>query len=363
MQKTEKKYSLAAHNERFPSNESCEDFLRVARWSDGPKCPECKNAFNNYFITKRNLYQCFACNKQFNVLTGTIFKGSRVKLTQWFQAIYFFTIQKRGLSSVQLSKYIGVTQKTAWIMLQKLRIALDNEGRTILNGIVECDEMFINANVQKDMRLGKKKMLHDRKMEWRQKKYFDLKNPDGEAGKRGRKKGHDKKELERIKELQEIHPIKAFGNERVVFGMHERNGKLVLRYIKGAKSEEILPNMMTHINKEATIMTDDSNIYFCLKHFFKDHKSINHKERKFANEDIYTNSIENVFRHLRIVIRGTYCDKMSNKHLQLYLDECSFRWSHRHSSENEIFDAFLEKVVGMKHSYEMIKYYDGNMAA
>ncbi|MGZ4097543.1 MAG: IS1595 family transposase [Bacteroidia bacterium] len=360
---TKEKYSLADHNKRFPDDESCQDFLREARWSDGPTCPKCKNAFNNYFITKRNLYQCSACRKQFSVLSGTIFRNSQVSLTKWFQAIYFFTTIKKGISSVQLGELVGVTQKTAWTMLQKLRIALENGDRVILNGVVECDEMFFNANIQRDLRLGYKKRKHEKDMEWIQKKYYDLDKPDSEMSRRWAKRGKSKRELEKIKKLQEQNPITSFGNERTIFGMIERKGKLVLKYVAGPRTEEVLPSMITHIHGDAIIMTDEASIYNSVKNLFKGHHAINHKKKKYFNNGITTNSIENAFKYLRKLIESTYCQRVSNKHLQLYLDEHSFRFSNRYASGRSIFDAFFEKVSGEMQRYRDIVYYDGNMAA
>ncbi len=360
---TKEKYSLAMHSARFPDNESCLEFLRMARWSGGSKCPQCTNTFNNYYLKSRDRYQCFDCRKQFNVLSGTVFEGSQVPLTKWFTAIYYFTTAKRGLSSVQLSKWLGITQKTSWIMLSKLRIALGNGERTILNGIVECDEMYINANPDKDMRVKYKKMIHDRKVKWRKKRYHGYEEKDGELVKQEREKGLTKRDRKRIKKQKEIHSLEAFGNERIVFGMTERNGNLVLKLIPAANGTEVIGKMWTHISDNATIMTDESGIYNDIWRHFSDHKKINHKRRKFCDGNKSTNSIENVFRHLRLVIRGTYCQRMENKHLQLYLDECSYRWNHRHSSEKVVFDSFFNKVSGMKYGYREITYEVGRMAA
>jgi transposase-like protein len=341
---------------RFPHDKNCEEFLRLSNWNSDPICPQCKNSQNNYYLKKRDSYQCYKCRKQFHILSGTIFEGSRVPLTKWFIAIYYFTTAKRGISSVQLQKWLGVTQKTAWIMLQKLRLALEHAERTILNGVVECDEMYYVANPHKDMRLSHTKKWYDKKVKWRKEKYYKYEVKEGEKVKRGRKKNNTNKVLKNRKKLQDLHPVDAFGNERIIFGMTERGGDLVLKYISAANGTEVNSKMLWHINEEATIMTDESKIYSKTWTYFNQHMKINHSKRKFRNGEITTNSIENAFKHLRSTLRGTYCNRISDKHLQLYLEECSYRWNLRNSSEKQAFDSFFNKVPYAKTRYKDIKY-------
>lgn len=130
---------------RFPNEEACAQFLFEQRWPHGWKCPGCGNK-KGYRLTRRKLYECAACGHQASVTAGTVLHGTRTPLGLWFLAIFLMVIDKRGISSVGLAKYLGVRQKKAWTMLHKLRGAMDErEGRYRLDGVVELSEYFFGA--------------------------------------------------------------------------------------------------------------------------------------------------------------------------------------------------------------------------
>ena len=115
--------------DRFASEQMCRDYLEKIRWGDGTACPKCNVVGESYKYTNRRLYKCRACNKQFTVRVSTIFEGSKLPLQNWFLAIYLATALKKGISSMQLSGYLGITQKTAWLMLRRLRYAVEYSNR------------------------------------------------------------------------------------------------------------------------------------------------------------------------------------------------------------------------------------------
>jgi transposase-like protein len=134
--------------QQFPNDEICLTFLEVQRWGENHEkraCPHC-GAVKTYQFSDKKLYKCAVCRKQFTATVSTIFEGSHVPLHKWFWAIFLNTSLKKGLSSVQLSKYLSITQKTAWFMLQRIRYGLEISGSAdLLANIVEVDETYVGG--------------------------------------------------------------------------------------------------------------------------------------------------------------------------------------------------------------------------
>ncbi|MYC25440.1 MAG: transposase [Gammaproteobacteria bacterium] len=114
---------------KFASEQMCRNYLEKARWGESIVCPKCNAAGKSYRYTSGKLYKCRACHKQFTALVGTIFEDSKLPLQKWFLAIYLATTLRHGVSSSQLSRYLGITQKTAWRMLSKLQYAIQHDNR------------------------------------------------------------------------------------------------------------------------------------------------------------------------------------------------------------------------------------------
>ncbi len=128
----QKNNNLTTFYERFRDEQDCRDYLENTRWPDGTTCPKCGAVGNAYKYSDGKMFKCPECHKQFTVRVGTIFEDSKLPLQKWFLAIYLATSLRKGISSLQLSKYLGITQKTAWFMLQRIRYAVEksetNEG-------------------------------------------------------------------------------------------------------------------------------------------------------------------------------------------------------------------------------------------
>lgn len=137
--------NLLEFQQQFNSEDACREYLEEMRWPEGRTCPHC-GADKTYRFSDGKLFKCGGCRKQFTVKVGTIFSDSKVPLSKWFSAIYLSTSLKKGISPMQLSRYIGVTQKTAWFMLQRIRYALGNsEGGDLLHNVVEVDETYVGG--------------------------------------------------------------------------------------------------------------------------------------------------------------------------------------------------------------------------
>jgi transposase-like protein len=344
--------------ERFGSDQMCHDYLVQVRWNGKPECTWCQNNDSNYFIKTRRVFKCSKCRKQFRVTQGTIFERSKIPLRTWFLAIYLFVSKKGGLSSIAMGKWIGVRQKTAWFMLQRIREALREVQDILLEGIVEADEMLIGANIRRDLRLQWHRWRHFREQS-------QIHGPTaseaikqrGHKLKRGRPVGTTKEDLDRNK-LHKATKGNRVGYKRGVMlqGMMERNGRAVIIPIGKGRSclnkSIIAKNLLKHVTLNSDLMTDESGMYKDLDKVFASHKVITHEE-KYVDGDIHINNIENVWHHLEYAYKGTY-KHWSYHHFNRYLNEHIYRWNRRDESVQFLFETFIPMVIGKQISYERL---------
>lgn len=289
---------------KLPDEESCRAYLAKQRWPDGVViCPHC--SYNKcYVICGGEKYKCAkkGCYKKFSVKVGTIFEASNIPLTKWFVALYLATAHKKGISSYQLAKDIGVSQKCSWFMLHRIREMMRPKEEVKLDNIVEIDEVYIGGSVS-NMSKSKRKKIRD-------------------AG--------------------TMHE-----NKVMVMGMIERGGALKL-ISTGSSSgnEEIRSLIQQNVDKDAVIMTDTSGAYVGLNKEFAGHETINHAQQEYVREEvIYTNTIEGAFSHLKRSIFGIY-HKATVKHLSRYCEETAFRYNLRKMTDPDRFIYALRKIGG-----------------
>lgn len=319
----------------FPNDDACRKYLELKRWNNKPTCPNCSNNENNYVMKTRILYKCRCCRKQFSILQGTIFQGTKVPLEDWFYAIFLFVTSERGIASTTLARKINVQQRTAWIMLQKIRETMKDEcSQKVLSGIVECDEAYFGSAPGRDLRLQK-----------------------------------------RMKEYKTKHN-KQYEHLKAVIGIIDRyNKQIVLRkfgWRRNCLSNKIANYLlMKHVNTISTINTDEHKGYSRLyKHFHSHH--VIQKERIYTrtrkNKTTYevsiqgyvdgskhVNGIENVWNHLKKMEKGVYFH-FSYKHTHRYLDEFAYRWNRKRMGflTGQLLEDSIQNTFGKTITYKQL---------
>jgi transposase-like protein len=287
----------------FADQETARVYLESRLWPNGVRCPVC-GLGERITPRKGGFYRCNQCKEDFTVRTGRIFERSHVPLHKWIYAMYLVVTARKGISSMQLAKEIGVTQKTAWFILGRLREACGDK-LDKLRGIVEIDEAYIGGEA-KNMH----KSIRERKITGRG--------------------GVDK---------------------AIVLGMRERGGRTRAFPIETADKDTIHDEIRLNIEPGSRIHTDEFAAYRGLSGFA--HDAINHGASEFVRDDVTTNSVEAVWAVLKRGIYGTF-HHVSEKHLGRYVDESAFRLNEgnvkRHTTDR--LASFVEGVAGKRLTYK-----------
>ncbi len=282
--------------QQFATEEACIAFLEKQRWGENHERRYCSYCFSpkTYAFKNKQLYKCGSCRMQFNVKIGTIFSGSHIPLTKWFQAIYYLTSLKKGISSIQLAKYLEITQKSAWFLAQRIRYGLEEKGLgELLGNVTEVDETYIG----------------------------------------GHRRGG----------------LRGPGDKAVVFGAVERGGGAKLRHLNSSGVSSIMPALQRSIESGSTIYSDQWRAYKSLQFRGYSHETVNHSAREYARGPVHTNTIEGAWSHFKKSLESIYIS-VSRKHLQRYCDEFSYRYSTRKLKDEERFEDWF------KHCYGRITY-------
>lgn len=275
-------------------------------WPTGPVCPHCACVERIGKLegksTRQGVYKCYNCRKPFTVRVGTIFEDSHIALKLWLQAIFLIASSKKGISSNQLHRTLGVTLKTAWFLSHRIRLAMDGDVGKLGGGgeIVEADEAYF----------GKK---------------------PGARKVRG-----------------------GFAAKNTIFALVQRNGKVKSTHITGKNFHNVKKAFKQHLDSSANLMTDEHKKFRKIGQNYASHETVNHGAKEYARGNVNTNTIEGVFSIFKRGMIGTYqhCD---SDHLHRYLAEFDFRYNNRVALEindRERADNLLANVSGKRLTYE-----------
>jgi transposase-like protein len=305
-------YLSAAH---FHNEEAAYEFVEARVWPNDPVCPHCgcveRISKMGGKSTRIGVYKCYNCRKPFTVKIGTIFESSHIPMRLWLQAIFLIASSKKGISSNQLHRTLGITLKSAWFMSHRIREAMrDGEFAPFGSGggAVEVDETFIGRDFNKKPR--------------------------------GEKKG------------------RGFDHKNKVLALVDRTtGKARSMVVDDVKASTLMPLVRENVAREARLMTDDAAYYKSAGKFFASHEFTHHSHGEYVSKTdrtIHTNTIEGFFSIFKRGMKGVY-QHCAHNHLNRYLAEFDFRYNNRMAlgvTDQERANKLLSGVVGRRLTYE-----------
>ncbi len=292
----------------FKDEETCIAYWERVRWNGNVTCPHCDAA--NPYKTNRG-YKCknIECQKKFTAIVGTIFENTKMPLRTWFAAIYLCANHKKGISSLQLSRDLGIHQKSAWFLLHRIRETMKEIQALPLGGegvVVEADTTVVGGKVR-NMTNKKRRELS--------------------------KKGHN-------------------GNKTNIVGVVERSGSIRFDVVDKDETESGL--VVKHIDKSSALMTDNAMNFHLIGRDFAYHGTVDHGKGEYVKEKvIHTNTIEGAFSMFDRMYVGTY-HYISNKHMQAYANECAYRYNTRKINSLMRFENAVLKCSGVRLKYDTL---------
>ncbi len=291
--------------------DAAREFIEALRWPAGVACLHCgsvkvyKITANKSKKVRKGLYKCGDCDGQFTVTVGTIFEDSRIPLNKWFHAIHLLCTSKKGMSAHQIHRTLGITYKSAWFLMHRIRHAMTEEPlASQLTGIVESDETFIG---------GKAKNMHKK---------------------------------ERAKKIQGRGAV----NKEAAVTLVERGGRVKTTHAGHVTGENVREILREHVSKEARLMTDESTLYCGAENEYADHQTVNHKAGEYVRGDCHVNTSESVHALMKRGVIGVY-HHWSVTHLHRYCSEFDFRFNRRKMTDSERTLEAFRKVEGKRLMY------------
>lgn len=286
----------------FKDEETCRQYLEQQRWGGNPACPFC-GVVNPYRTNRGFKCRDKECHKKFSVTVGTVYENSKVPLRLWFAAIYLATSSKKGISSLQTSRQLGITQKTAWFLNHRVREMLREKAPHMLKNSVQVDETYVG---------GKEKNKHASKRAL---------TPRGAKG--------------RVKDVK-----------TPVFGIAETGGKVVVKVSEWVTKRYAQELISQHVAEGSTMVTDGYTMYAFLGDDEKfHHVMVDHSKGEYVRAGFHTNGIENFWSLLKRGIIGIF-HQVSPWHLQRYCDEFAARYNSRKIKDHERFALSIQNSEG-----------------
>jgi transposase-like protein len=288
----------------FSDLDTCTTFMAQIRWPEGVTCPYCEGKAVSY-LSSRRIWKCMnrVCHKQFSVKVGTIMEDSPITLDKWLAAVWLITNAKNGISSYEVMRALGITQKSAWFLMHRIRLAMQTGTFEKLSGQVEVDETYIGG-LARNMHRSE----HSRKV-------------TGTGGK----------------------------GKVAVMGLLERDGKVRAKVIADATQLTLHAEVRSNVEAGAELFTDGWKAYSGLHQDYV-HQVIDHAE-KYVDGQIHTNGIENFWSLLKRGIKGTYVS-VEPFHLFRYLDEQTFRFNERKGKDADRFIKTVRQIAGKRLTFD-----------
>lgn len=296
----------------FSNPSACREFLAALRWEKRPICPveTCKSDCIT-LLESRNIYKCRTCKKQFSIKVGTIFEDSPIPLEKWLPAAWLIINCKNGISSYEIARDLEVTQKTAWFMLHRIRLAMRCGTFEKLSGVVEADETYVG---------GKAANMHAFKLAQLKARGLVRAGTEGKA---------------------------------IVAGVLERHtGKARVKVMPNTRAYHIRRNVIENVERGSTVYTDSLRSYRNLPVDGFVHDFVDHTEQ-YVKEAVHTNNMENFWSLLKRALKGTYVS-VEPFHLQAYCDEQAFRYNERELNDLERFVLVMSQVIGRRITYRQL---------
>jgi transposase-like protein len=300
MSKNSKPTNLLEAIRYFADADVATDFVANLRWPEGPVCPRCGSHEYSYLTTRR-VWKCKGCKKQYSVKLGTIFEDSPLGLDKWLPAVWLIANSKNGISSHELGRSLGVTQKSAWFMLHRIRLAMQSGGIMKMRGEIEVDETYIGG-------LARNMHAADRKRR---------------VTGRGR----------------------TLNNKTAVFGALTRDGEVRATVIRDTKATTLKPQISEWVEQGSSVYSDTFGGYYGLSRDY-DHRTVDHAEQ-YVSGQVHTNGIENFWSLLKRGLHGTYVS-VEPFHLFRYIDERVFTYNRRDLDDSGRFEWVLSAVTGRR---------------
>ncbi|HUL32539.1 MAG TPA: IS1595 family transposase [Candidatus Eisenbacteria bacterium] len=297
----------------FADEQVCIDTVAALRWPDGPVCPKCGHS-EHYYLATQKRWKCKKCSKQFSVKVGTIFEDSPIGLDKWLTALWMLVNCKNGISSYEVGRDLGITQKSAWFVLHRLRLALQNNSVNKIGGKgseIEADETFIG---------GAARFMH----------------------------------ADRRKRMITERGVK---DKQAIMGILERGGELRASVLPSRRKHHIQGEIRKHVKAHSAIYSDALLSYQGLHYQDFTHQVIDHAE-KYVDGRVHTNGLENFWSLLKRQLKGTYISA-EPFHMFRYLDEQVFRFNNRATKDKFVDDAdrfelALSQVAGKRLTFKEV---------
>lgn len=331
--------TILEFNDYFKDELSCYLYLESKWWINGKFCPHCGSIKEPYKVKTRYgidknvpAYRCSEkeCNLQFTIKTGSIFEGTKIELRKWLHALYLISANKKGISSVRLSEDIGVSQKSCWLMLHKIRSVMNDGDDEKFEGVNQLDETFIGGK--------NKNRHHDKKFEKCQGRSFKDKTPVLGIINVGSN--------EIIERQNKVHPNKIV-KEKVII----KPDLVKLSVIKNTSCDSITPIVKNQVKENSILLTDEWIGYNALEKNYHRY-FVDHNKGQYVDGFITCNKVENFWSNFKRGIISIY-NYVKPKHLQKYCFEFQMRYNVKHSKLNEKFTSlinrcFVERVTYLK---------------